>query len=143
MISDRIPKVWDMTLRWRKCRTRWIELVYKKHLKRFDTDVMHSRKHNKKEKAEVAKRILNPTKTKFQETVDLQFMFTYIHPDYEFWNNVCTWNDYFSKHNIFWKNYINLHKEETEQDLIAGLSERYHINKDLASFVVKYLTTWK
>lgn len=143
MISCRIPKIWDMTIRWRKCRMRWIEAVYNRNLKKFNIDVMHSRSYNKREKAKVVERILNPKITKFRDTIDLHTLLMYSHPEYDFWNNICTWCDYFSKNTVYWENYINLHEHDSNEELIAGLSERFHINKDLSTFIVNYLTTWK
>ncbi len=137
MISDRIPAVWDMTLRKCRCRQQWIDRFYRIHVSSFNHNVMKSKKENNKEKSTTIKRLLNPQIQSFEKVTDL-YRGDMTDEDFRFWRTVCDWERYFAKNNIYWKNLIDLHKEEPLVDIIKKLSERYRINEDLASFIVKY-----
>jgi len=98
---------------------------------------MKSKKENNKEKSTTIKRLLNPQMLSFEKATDL-YRGDITDEEFRFWRTVCDWERYFAKNNIYWKNLIDLHKEEPLVDIIEKLSERYRINEDLASFIVKY-----
>ena len=98
---------------------------------------MKSKKENNKEKSARIKRLLNPQTQWFTLVTDL-YRGDITNDEFRFWRTVCDWERYFAKNNIYWKNFIELHKEESLVDIIKKLSERYRINEDLASFIVKY-----
>ena len=140
MISDRIPQVWDMTIRWCKCRNRFIEYVYDTVVRPYQTDVMHSRKEKTKLISEQLKNELNPMSTSFRETVRLTKLLTYNHTeDYNYWKTVADWNDFFATRALYIKNSCihSRNKGATTKELIVEISERYKIDPKLAEFIIK------
>ena len=133
MISDRIPQVWDMTIRWCKCRNRFIEYVYDTIVRPYQTDVMHSRKEKTKLISEQLKNELNPMSTSFRETVRLTRLLTYNHTEeYNYWKTVADWNDFFATRALYIKNSCihSRNKGATTKELM------YLIEKKM---VIKYL----
>lgn len=98
---------------------------------------MKSKKENNKEKSITIKRLLNPQIISFVRVTDLD-RGDMTNDEFRFWRTVCDWERYFSKNNIYWKSLIESHKEESIVDITKKLFERYRINEDLASFIVKY-----
>ena len=140
MISDRIPLVWDMTIRWCKCRNRFIEYVYDNVVRPYKTDVMHSRKEKAKLISKQLKDELNPMSTSFRETVRLTKLLTYNKTeDFNYWKVVADWNDFFATRALYIKSSC-IHSRSrgaTTKELIVEISERYEIDPKLAEFIIK------
>ena len=140
MISDRIPQVWDMTIRWCKCRNRFIEYVYDNVVRPYKTDVMHSRKEKAKLISKQLKDELNPMSTSFRETVRLTKLLTYNKTeDFNYWKVVADWNDFFATRALYIKSSC-IHSRSrgaTTKELIVEISERYEIDPKLAEFIIK------
>lgn len=140
MISDRIPPVWDMTIRWCKCRNRFVEYVYNNVVRPTRTDVMHTRKEKAKLVPQRIKDELNPKLTSFREAVRLMGLLNYNKTeDYNYWKVVADWNDFFATRALYIKNScVHLRsKGATTKELIAEISERYGIDSKLAEFIIK------
>ena len=140
MISDRIPSVWDMTIRWCKCRNRFIEYVYDNVVRPYKTDVMHSRKEKAKLISKQLKDELNPMSTSFRETVRLTKLLTYNKTeDFNYWKVVADWNDFFATRALYIKSSCihSRSRSATTKELIVEISERYEIDPKLAEFIIK------
>lgn len=140
MISDRIPQVWDMTIRWCKCRNRFIEYVYDNVVRPSRTDVMHTRKEKAKLVPKRIKDELNPMLTSFKEAVRLMKLLNYNKTeDYNYWKVVADWNDFFATRALHIKNSCihSRNKGATTKELIVEISERYKIDPKLAEFIIK------
>lgn len=143
MISDRIPPIWDMTIRWCKCRNRFIEHVYDRVVRLYRNDVMHTRKERAKLISKELKEDLNPTITDFREVVRLKYLFAYGNIiDYQYWKSVADWNQFFATHVQYIKNTCLIAKKTkgTKHDeLVKEISERYNIDLKLADYILTYL----
>lgn len=144
LISCRIPKTWDMTLRWCRCRSKFIERVYDVHIRPFNDNVMCTRKENEKKKEERILSYINPKK-KFADAIDLTNMVQYRHKDEGFWRRINSWNEWFCTHTL----YI---KSAAETALICGADNEGMINaimdsytgknRTLTIFILKELDLW-
>ena len=142
MISARVPKVWDMAIRWCKCRQRWIDRVYDKHLKALNNNCMASKEANNNKKSEIVKNILNPKKTKFEDTIRYDQMVQYNEEEQEFWKPVIAWVHFFAEKYPYWENFVNVRSRgygKTKSEIAKDLATTQHVNEDIAIFFVNSL----
>lgn len=149
MIRDRIPKTWDMALRYLKCKTKFIDYVYVIHVKKFNDNVMNTKKENNKSKEEIIKKVLNPTLYRFDETIKLEKLLNYssgqinhLKDEYFFWNKVNTWVKWFCKNVIYIQNFIEIEKDienKTKDTIVKDVSLKFGIPHDLSEFITTNL----
>ena len=142
MISDRIPPVWDMTIRWCKCRNRFIEYVYDNVVRPYRTSAVHSKKEKAKLISKQLKDKLNPKLTKFKDVLRLTMLFTYDRTeDFNYWKVVADWNDFFATKTLYIQNScVHLRSRgATTKEIIEEISKRYKIDSKLAEFIIKTL----
>lgn len=139
MISCNIPKAWDIALRWCKCRQRWIERVYSIGVAPYNSDVMHSKKQKEELKESYVKRICNPNKTSFRDTLELDRL---LNPKdivaYNAWMNIVEWVEWFRKILPFIRNDAKFYYDRGERgDKLALLiAENYSIDINLSKHIL-------
>lgn len=144
LISCRIPKTWDMTLRWCKCRSKFIERVYDVHIRPFNNNVMCTRKENEKKKEKRILSYINP-KGRFTDAIDLTNMMQYGHKDEVFWRSVVSWNEWFCRNALYIKGAVEtaIICGADNKGLVDTISETYtQKNRVLAKFILTKLDLW-
>lgn len=146
MISDNIPKTWDLALRYCKCRKLWVERIYDLHIRPYNSD-WRPLKERKRLKSIACKQYTGKTKDDFgnyctfKDTTEIERILSKDKNKdlYEFWTTVNTWVMWFQKNLIYIENALN----GAEGDIIAKamyLDERFKIrNEKLTLFIVKQL----
>lgn len=140
MINDRIPLIWDIGLRWCRCKTAWIEYVYNDCVKKYENDVMHNDYQKKRLKEAEIKRSCN-AHNGFKYSLNLETMIQISEEKYIFWKNVVKWVNWFSKH----YEYIAMAAEienstnnTSENELINYINDRFNLNDiNLSKFIIK------
>lgn len=132
MISDKIPMIWDMALRWCKCRTSWIDLFYDNYVRRA----------SKKRKAVVIKRLVNG-KADFDCTIDFdKLLMKDDQEQYEYWVTVSRWKNYFARNYTFMKQELSLSTvcDLSDEEKAQHLNEKFNLsNIKLATFILNYI----
>lgn len=144
MISDNIPRNWDMGLRFCKCRTLWIEYVYTTHVKKYDND-WRGKRERAKLKARACKLFTgrakddNGNKIHFAETINTHTMLLKDRERYDAWMNVIKWVQWFCKNMIYIENMIKGRTDSNE--CCARYVDTMYKMGDYkrALFIVKYL----
>lgn len=143
MISDRIPSVWDMTIRWCKCRKRFIEFVYDNIVRPYNNDVMHTKKERAKIISKLLKEELNPMSTSFREVVRLKKLLQYNQIiEFQYWKSVADWNDFFATRALYVKNSCQISRKTrgaTTEELVKEVAENFGMDSKLAEYIIKSL----
>lgn len=137
MISDRMPKTWDMTLRWCKSRQKWIDYFYNTHVKPWNTDYRVKKRNQNKRDA-----IMKSFKSTFENTIETErMMLNGSEEEYRHWIWVIDWSKWFCTKEIFIESMLKRMHEEggLPEDLKKAIMERYKTDEELAEFIVKYL----
>lgn len=144
LISDRIPIEWDMALRYVKCRGEFIERVYDRYVKPFNTNCMKSRKANKIEKERIIKRVLNHNEYSFLDAVAIDdFLHRNKLEKYKYWSAIDSWITWFENnwHNIYI--YINTDENNTPNSVLEDkLIDKFNISSKLARFIININNTY-
>lgn len=143
MLSENIPKVWDIALKWCGCKTKWIEYVYKAHIQPYNTNCLLTKKQNKHKKTVAVREIIKKG-ARFSDSIKWDsFM---VNPtdasreEQEMWTKVNTWVTWFSKNNIYIEDIIKSYMSEhryTDEEIADKLNQRYKLNNQkLSKFLV-------
>lgn len=144
MISHRIPSTWDITLRWCKCRNKFIERVYDVHIRPLNSNVMRTKKQNEEEKEKKIVSYINPKKN-MADAIDLTNLLQYGKQEYTFWSHVVSWNEWFCKNIPYIKNAadVAIFCGSDNENLCNEIAERYtRKNHKLAEFILKQIGLW-
>lgn len=142
MISDNIPKVWDLALRWCHCRQYWIDTAYDNYVGRYNDDYRTTRQKNKL-KADEVKRITRKMKVngkhmRFSDTVNLDPV--EMDKDlYEYWSSINKWVLWFEKNYLLVKQDVETQtlKGSSAEDIIEYINEKYNMNDiKLANYII-------
>lgn len=140
MINDRIPFIWDIGLRWCRCKTAWIEFIYNSCVKPYKNDVMHNEHQKKKLKETNIKRSCD-VHNGFQYSLNLDILLQKSKAEYEFWKNVSNWVNWFSKHYEYIAIAVEIENstyDTPENELINYINDRFKLdNIDLSKFIIK------
>lgn len=144
MISNHIPRTWDMALRYLRCRDAYIERVYDCYIKPLNKNVMKSAKENNQEKERIIKLMFS--KYEFKDTVKLEdLMLTNKTEKYHYWDKIKSWINWFKNHMAFIENTIKIEQSlyKTKSEIVDVIMTNYKINEKLARFIVnKVLSPW-
>ena len=135
MISDNIPKTWDLALRWCECRTKWIEYVYNTHVKKYNTDW---RGHKKilELKSTAVKQMTQKQKfdgmlLKFDDTINFDILFREDPEQYEAWKTVSTWVSWFSENYAYIKSTADIQltcKYKSVDETVEYICKKYNLD---------------
>lgn len=137
MISDRMPKVWDMTLRWCKSRQKWIDYFYITHIRAYNNDYRVKQRNELKRN-----RIMSYLNDTFDNTIETERIMLYgSEEEYKHWTWVISWYKWFGSKLIYIEGMLkNMNKDGvTADDLKKALSEKYKTDEKLADFIINYL----
>lgn len=145
MISDNIPKTWDIALRWCKCRQYWIDTAYNIYVGRFNNDY---RKPNeiKRLKAEAVKQLthqqkINGKHMKFEDTVNLGNLLIEDDGLYEYWKVISGWIKFFEKNYAYIKSSATIQMEckgSSVDEVAYYINRKYNLNNvKLAYYIIK------
>lgn len=137
MISDRMPKTWDMTLRWCKSRQKWIDYFYNTHIKKLNNDYRVKQRNKLK-----SEKIMGYFKGTFDTTIETERMMLYgSEEEYKHWIWVIDWSKWFCSKTIFIESMLKRMHEDGElpEGLKKAIKEKYKTDDELAEFILKYL----
>ena len=140
MISDNIPKTWDIALRWCKCRQKYIERVYRNYVAIYKNDVMHTLAQKKKLIENGIHRATNP-KNAFSDSLELDKLRN--EKDLQlltYWEGVVDWVVWFSSNTLYIKNDADFYsKKGVHGDELASLIAKNHeLDPELIKHILKY-----
>ena len=148
MISDKIPKTWDLALRWCKCRGKWINYVYDSYIKPYNSNVMKSKQENIRLKSfytKVYTREIAPKKGEnkltFIQTIKVDDLLINDFEEYQFWQTVYGWVKWFADTGDYIRSSADIYldcKGYTIEQTAQALSKRYKVDVKLVMFIINY-----
>ena len=146
MLSDNLPRTWDLALRWCKRKNMWIEYVYKVYIKPYNNNCMYSKSENKRRKTLAVKCIIG-RKAKFRNSIKWNsFLINATEKkvkQYDDWKKVVSWVEWFQKSHQYVENSaeirVNIMKD-SDEDAAKFINVHCNLNNmKLALFIVKNL----
>lgn len=139
MISDNIPKTWDLALRWCHCRTKWIEYIYNVHIAPLNNDWRDERTR-KSLKEKRTRMLTSPKRTRFFDTINHDRMLLEDKEAYEAWKSVSNWVTWFSEQYAYITSSAKIQMEckgTSIDDTAEYINKRYKLNNiKLAKFII-------
>ncbi len=135
MIRDRIPVVWDLALKYNRCKKAYVERVYRCYVKRYDNH--WNKSEIKKKKSETIKNLMNPKKSEFIDTVDVDIIKN--KEEYEYWTGIHSWVRWFARNSMFvFQEIKDLEtKGKNDEEIEKELAEKFSLDTKLSEFLVK------
>lgn len=144
MISDNIPKIWDLALRWCHCRQYWIDTVYDNYIGRYNDDYRTLAKRNKL-KADEVKRITRKMKVNgkympFSDTVNLENLMVEDNGLYEYWSTINKWILWFEQNYSYVTSSAKIQMEcmgSSVDEAAEYINKKYNMNDiKLAKYLI-------
>lgn len=140
LISDRIPKTWDMALRWCKCRKRYIERIYDYSVRLYKSDVMHTQEQKKKL---IEKEIILATdpKNSFSSGLELHRLRTEEDLNLlQYWEGVVDWVNWFSSNTLYIQDDAKYYSDKGVHgdELVSLIADRYEYDPKLVKHILKH-----
>ena len=147
-INDRIPKTWDIGLRWCRSKTKWIDYVYDTHVRPISND-WRVKERNKRN----FERVIEMTggknrfgdKTTFDLTINTHTLIIENKHEYDYWMSVIKWVRFFSKNLIYLNDAAEcLYRKGMSIDEAAeDINTRFKLNDiKLSKFILKESRLW-
>lgn len=138
MISDNIPKMWDLALRWCNCRTAWIDYIYTTHVAPYNND-WRDAATIKKLKAKQVRIFTSPKNTKFFDTINHDRMLLEDKESYESWKKIANWVQWFEKQYAYVASSAEIQmscKGTSPDETAEYISKRYGISIKLSKYII-------
>lgn len=144
MLRDNVPAVWDLALRWCKCKGQWVELVYTTHIAKFNNDhrvlQRNTLKSNKVKMCTLKKRGEYGLYYTFADTINLSpDIFKGESDTYDYWVKVNNWVKWFAQKTMLIKDDVRSckNKGNVPKELLRSyLMNKYSLTDKLVDFIL-------
>ena len=140
LISDRIPKTWDMALRWCKCRKRYIERIYDYTVRPYTLDIMHTQKQKISLIEKEIFDAVNP-KNSFAYGLELHRLRTEENLKLlTYWEDIVQWVNWFSSHTLYIQEDAKFYSDRGVRgdELVLLIAENHELDPKLVKHILKH-----
>lgn len=135
MIRDRIPIVWELALKYNKCKKIYVDRVYYCYIKRYNNH--WNKKEINKMKSDTIKNLMNPAKTEFIDTVNVDIVKN--KEEYEYWTNIASWVKWFARNSMYiFQEIKDLEITKNDDEISEIISKKFSLDTKLSQFLVKH-----
>jgi hypothetical protein len=141
MISDNIPKTWDIALRYCKCRKKYIERIYSLYVVKYKGDVMHTLAQKKKLIEEGIHRATN-SKNPFSDSLELDRLRNEKNLHLlKYWENIVSWVAWFSSNTLYIKDDAKYYYDKGVRgdELVSVIANRFDFDPKLVKHILKQI----